>query len=428
MTVAVLLAVIGCETSQKVPAESEEKATISKVGIDYQKTEELIARLMGFADAHASRIYRAYDELRETTSNPKTREWAQASKFKTITRTYIIATETNAVASLLDMVASIQLTRIYIEEKRVPDFLGEEGEGVLSVYRESEKQIWDLAASILDEQQLKDLRNLIQEFWETNQDDRYLSLAQFTDLTQQNGKGGSFSILGLVGLNPTSGLEPAAQEIYGLRLFAERTFFLMKRMPTLLLWQVDDLMSRQSEAITEMVAEKVSTERESIMRDLEEQESSIKDLLEDVRQTLEAADVLSQSLNVTTKTADMFVSQFIDKGDTPHLYSPEKISAKEEGRPFDINEYTEAAIRLAEASRELNDLVIGVDKLLASPALNQEESPLAPTINEATDNAERLIHLAFKYALIIVLVILAGTLVVVIACRVISKKMGVGAR
>ena len=53
----------------------------------------------------------------------------------------------------------------------------------------------------------------------------------------------------------------------------------------------------------------------SVMSDLEEQEGQIKDLLKDVRPTLAAADVLSQYLNVTTQTVDMFVSQFTNVPD-----------------------------------------------------------------------------------------------------------------
>jgi hypothetical protein len=430
VTVVIVLAVVGCETTQKVPDNEEEKIAELHVGIGYQKTEELISQLMGFADAHAARTYRSYDELKQTTSNPEIRKWAYHAQIENISRTYIIATESNTAAALLDMVASIQLTRTYIEKRIVPELLGEEGKDVLTVHQESEEQIWRIAKTVLTEDQQKQLRNLIEMFWETNQDDRYLGLAQFTDLTRQSGKDGSFSILGLVGLNPTSGLEPAAREIYGLRMFAERTFFLMKRMPPILLWRVEDLMSRQSEEITTMIAEKVSSERESIMRDLEDQESRIQGLLKDVRATLTAADVLAQSLNVTTQTVDMFVSQFSDdEGDTPPLDQSEQLRAdEEEGEPFDITEYTEAATRLSETTRELNELVAGVDKLLSSPALNQEESPLAPTINEATDNAERLLDLAFKYALILILVILAGTPVVIIIYRVVCQKLGVGAK
>jgi hypothetical protein len=100
---------------------------------------------------------------------------------------------------------------------------------------------------------LKELRELVAQFSRDNPSLRYVGFARFTDLGRMRAEvaskrsAGPNSLLGLFYIDPFAGLDPVARELSETRSFAERSAFMIQRMPIILQWQVELAMSDVSD-------------------------------------------------------------------------------------------------------------------------------------------------------------------------------------
>jgi len=193
----------------------------------------------------------------------------------------------------------------------------------------------------------------------------------------------------------------------------DRSAALLAKEREAMLQQADEIISTHREAAIDQMAEKVADERQQITAELENQQSSIRELLADTRETLGAVDTAAASLNTTTLSMDKFASRFQKKNDIP---------GEEEKKPFDINEYTHTATRISEAARELNTAVNSLDTLLASPHLAGSDSPLFKSISEAEQSGKRILRTAFLYLLVLVIALLSGAFLLALLYRRLSSK------
>jgi hypothetical protein len=217
----------------------------------------------------------------------------------------------------------------------------------------------------------------------------------------------------LLSLDPFAGLDPVVREMTESRLFAKRATYQLTRMPDLLRLQSELLLldaasqpgvvqlirntTSLSESldrasrVAEQLPDRVSSEREALVRALEDQQRELLPLIG-------AADGLSDSLTATV-TNTITLVRLLGIGETNRAPEPARTNA----RPFDVTEYTLAAREMAALARDLEALANSLDAALQSPAFQEAtetaEASTRRVLNHAFLVGGGLLLLAFFLAL-----------------------------
>jgi hypothetical protein len=213
------------------------------------------------------------------------------------------------------------------------------------------------------------------------------------------------SILALIGVDPLIRLNPAVREIERSRILGERAIYYPGRTPMLL-----DLQSRASAAAVAdmpetravlatanrlgesgallaetaaMLPESFSKEREAtiqqILTAMEQQQGTVRQLLVEVRQSLEAGHGASDSVQGVLDRADTLLRRLKVGEPSP----PGSVPA----RPFDITEYTQAAATIGDAMKQLQTLV----------TMLEHDAPAATLLGDTLrGHAERVLDHLYK--------------------------------
>ena len=206
------------------------------------------AEVMRFADNFADRLSQASAEARRAVDTPDERLVVQNWQLEQTTAAYVNATGMNPRVNVLDMVVLATLDRMVVEDywMRKPEL----GLPLLLAHRKLEQSAWTLADDFLSPAQTAELRDMIDEFRMRNPLLHKVAFIHFTDFatsmgqtagSETNTSNPGDSLMGLVGLDPLSGIDPAVKEIAKSRLLAERALFYAQRWPFLLDMQVQNL-------------------------------------------------------------------------------------------------------------------------------------------------------------------------------------------
>jgi ribonuclease D len=154
--------------------------------------------------------------------------------------------------------------------------------------------------------------------------------------------------------------------------------------------------------VTEKLPERLSKEREEIVKALREQEK-------EVAGVLAAGTQMSASLSTTLTTADALLKR-LGLGE-PKPPGPE-------APPFRIQDYTQAVAQLDVTAQHLTELVRSLDRTLASPDLTKLAAQVTPAVQQAQASGKDLIDYAvWKGCLLIGAVLLAGLIYRFVAPR-----------
>jgi hypothetical protein len=140
------------------------------------------------------------------------------------------------------------------------------------------------------------------------------------------------------------------------------------------------------------------------MQALQSQQETMRALLVELRQTLEAGTQTSQSLNATVGAVDALVERFKPKEAVPG--APKK--------PFDINDYTRAAAEFTATARQLEQLVA---------ALDQNVPGVTAAAQRVTEGGRDLVDYAFRRALALIAVMIVGVFGAVLAYRLLVTRL-----
>jgi hypothetical protein len=422
----------GLKSAAKVPGAAARAVTPGKTDKQNFDPVELQQSLLRFSDVFLARMIIGIDKLRRGTNALASAEVLQW-KIAIGTKTCAIASGPNAVADLLDMTAYVSVTRAALEEHWQPKVFGESARPILESCRDSETNIWLLAASVLKPEQQAELRAAITAWYRENPPWESVIAARssgFVSRFAEPGKddrSGPSSVFSLFMLDPLSGLDPATREIAQARLFAERALYVTQWMPTLLRWQTE-LLSLNAAAMPEVqqlvtnstqiaasverfnaLAEKlpgqVSAEREAIVKDLQTQEKNLTPLVDQVRQTLTAGTQMSTSLNTTIATFDGLMKRF-GIGETNYVRPPDTNS-----QPFQILDYAQTAIRMESMARQLTELVRTLDQTLGDTNLARLSAQVSPVVQQAQTSGKGIVDYAFWKGILAIGIALVAALI-----------------
>ncbi len=356
--------------------------------------QQVRSRLRSFADQYRNEIASACDEIKANREDPRLRRLAHQYKLDGTTAVYDIAVEENARQAVLDMLVLVTL-QWYAAESHAERQFPQDHELIRERARIIKDSAWTLAAQVLSEKQRTDLLSIIDQWWTANGSQTEIWYVRITDFAGY-GKGTAFEgvfggVTNLPGkfLNVFVPIDDATDSLNEASNTAERAVWLTPRLMILAQWraeaivldslattEVSGLIRSTNEAVrvadratsvAETLPAELGAQREALIRDLVENEESLKALLDETRATIESirtvtADANSiavegQALLEATEsalgTADTVVRSVESMIATAQQGGSDGDDAggseESPGRPFDITEYTEA-LRSAEAA------------------------------------------------------------------------------
>lgn len=369
-TAAVALA--GCQTIRGLfPASKEDQETATRL-------LELQARNMRYADLYVGTLTVATRHLDLATGDPEQRYALSGWVLAEANAAYSDASADNAILGCLDLVTLATLSRMTAEAIG-PERFPEHAPAIIAVHRELENDAWELAAGILTPTQQSDLRRVLTDWHAKHPDSETAPFIRFqefvSETTTTSGKSKTTmpsSLMGLVGLDPMAGLDPAVKQVEQSRLLAERALYYAQRVPVIFDLQLDRSVNRLAAgpesqrlqqqtasltssaarfaAVAESLPATLAAEREALIAQLNQtlvtQATTLRPLLAEMRGTLDAGSAAAASIDRATRSIDTLVARFEKKPGEPAT-----------GRPFDVNEYTQAAAEISRAAGELDRLV-----------------------------------------------------------------------
>lgn len=375
LAVVVLVAALvtaGCTTIQGLFPEDHKEAEQSA------RLLQLQSRNMRFADMYVGTLIESthrigMDEL-DASQRYRLSGWllAQANS------AYTYASADNAVAGTLDLITLATISRMVVEDSGQKHF-SDHADALLELQRDLEVLAWQLAEGVLSTAQQDDLRRLLTDWRARHPDAVNAPFVRFQEFAGAGTAGAAArgkltlptSLMGLVGLDPLAGLDPAVRQVEQSRLLAERALYYAQRIPVLVDLQFDRAANRlaagpesrrllaQTASLTDSAARFAAVaealpgtfagEREALFRQFDrmlvEQAATLRPLLADMRGTLEAGSQSAVAVDQATRSIDALVARFEHKPGEPR------------GKPFDVNEYTRAASEIAQAANELRSLL-----------------------------------------------------------------------
>lgn len=435
-------------------------------GMSLADARQVQSQVMDFADEMTLRLAEAIDEIENKSTRFESRTIAHRLKYTVAHGATIIASAQNPRIALVDMYVMITLQRTLLENKVIPQYYGDEANKLLSIFVSSEQEIRGLAAKALTTEQLAEIDRLVAVWLESNPDRIYASYVRFSEFsgarlvtTGQTEKGKASNVLGFLFIDPLAGLDPTTREIEQVRLFAERAFFYMQRVPMLISWQAEllyidtvgepetrkilantdsltksveqitaeitelraqfpEIVSRERGAILDQVEIMVneqrrlaieqalaglSAEREALIHQLAAEEEKLGSVITELRMTVESTTALSDSVRSTTE-------QFAELATLLRLDEPKDPDAEQ----TNIKDFTQALRETTAAASELVKLSESIKGTTAPDVLEERLAMIEQRLVNAEQSANRLIDRAFRMAMTLVGVLIVGLVIVVV--------------
>ncbi len=400
---------------------------------------QLQAEIMAFADQFTMVYWQAIDQVRQADLGPETKLAAEYNKLLYISSVMSIAAQPSPDASLLDMVTFIRLGRQAAETYWVPEIYGAAGQPLLSVYERLEREVWQLAALVLNEEQQAALLEMIDRWRSEHPNQWYVSDVRIQDFSTARGRPVHPIATDSRGL--LQSIDKTLLRVDETLLVAERAIFLGERMPRLVTLQTELLLeqitdnplllqlvndfssfqeagTRMSQAI-EQLPHNFAVERKQILdrlsRLLKEErsawtgefsarEKNLDELLVRAQKTLEQGSKTAQDYNILVASIKKLGTRDREGGDV-----------------------LDKSILLAEktqiTARELNLLLENIGRFV-SPVDGQEFAPPLQELSaEVMQEQKKLIDRAFRLGIVLILLALTGSLLGALFYRFLAERI-----
>jgi hypothetical protein len=386
---------------------------------------ELNALTNAFADRYMTYLSDAADAISKDNSNALQRKLANDIRLIQVSSIYDIVTNSDPYTQLLDLTLVVTLqSRQWIDEDGAEAQFGKRGRFLIDASRKAREDIWKIASRVMKSEQLETLDAMILDWRRRNRDVQMISFVRFDDFAASRDKSMIADVKSGGGL--LAPVDEAKKAVDEVRLLAERAFFLGKRLPFLMQWQVrstiDDTMT--SSAMTQItdsvpmiakavdrIPQDIARERQAMFTEFRNTEplvnnlfakyqlavndtnkltGNVRGIASDTSALLKQVNLASAALNESMMTMDkVFLA--------PGRNAPKDPNAK----PFDINEYTKSAIAFTTALKEANQMLVQTGQLMQSPALMK---PMEQSATLAADTGAKVMDAAFWRGIALIVV------------------------
>jgi hypothetical protein len=390
---------------------------------------------MRFADRYVDTVSRASTRAQSETTDSRLRSRLMDFQNKQATAAVQIAAGPNPNINAVDMVVLASLTRKSVT-RNLPEVMGSNAQSIIEAFDRLGKGAWSLV-DFLTPAQHADLRQRLAA-WTPDAASLdtvpFKRLADFAKASRLpiSEQSAPNSILSLIGVDPLAVLPPPVREIERGHILGERAIYYPGRTPMLLDLQtramaaaVADMPETRSALATAnrlgesaaLLAETAATlpetfskEREATIQQLltamEQQQGTMRQLLVEVRQGLEAGHGASNSLQGVLDRADALMRR-LKVGEPP---PPGSIP----GRPFDITEYTQAVATIGDAMKQGQTLL----------TMLEHDASAATLLGDAMrGHAERVIDHLYERVIQALGVLFVAVLLIVLAWRLLGAHL-----
>jgi hypothetical protein len=426
-----------------IPGESKPKPT---------SPEELLSDLLRYADQSLSQFEQATHAFEVAAHTGEAGLQAALWRMNAYRLVPQLATAPSSLSGLLDLVFVAQAASWLVEDHYLQSAWGDNTRPLATSLKRAEENGWNLLAKHLDENGLAEARAVLAQWRVENPKltpDSIGSFPSFVALARKTGREGGTGLLGMIGLDPLSSLEPATRELMQMRLLGQRALFYAQILPRVvaaeselallelrdsrevlqvlsdtqsvgqsvasfaaLATTLPEVLRTEREAAIAQVSAELTAQREGLIADLQAAQEPLQKVLVDTRGSLEAGERTAQALTETVRALESWLGSFAKKDEA------EDDAAKSEGavaapaepskKPFDITEYGSSAERIGTAARELTALVAELDQSL--PEFQR-------LVGETTARAERSLDHAALRALEVGLALIAAASVAALLLR-----------
>jgi hypothetical protein len=398
------------------------------------QTDAVFTDLVRYADITTMRIQVATREFAAASKDPDAE--LQAATWRLDAQRFLTQTAggPNSTIAMLDTVVLLAVTRWLHEDYWLPKVFGDPDRPMLDALANSEKDGWTLLERYLEKDVVKKAREVLQGWREQNPELTPVKLIEFpnfyTLVQSQKGKGlFDEGLLGMVGLDPLSGLEPMARQVELSRMLGLRALYFAQRAPRLVGSEIDlrVLSARETRewrqvlanlndvtksvikfaATSEKLPEYVKTERENavkqvndaltaqregIVDDLSKLKPPLDEILRNSQATLDAATHASTALTGTVTAVDGMLAGIAARGKEEPPPRPAGAPEPPPGKPFDPVEYGAMADHVGTAADRLGGTVRDVNALLAT--LDQRLPAMQKVLDETAARGKATIDRA----------------------------------
>lgn len=361
-------------------------------------SRRLQREIMDFSDRYVAAIWQVIDDYVAQETDPAKRVAALMWKIRFGSASMAIAASNDPRSGLLDMTTFISVGRWSVNRHWVPDVFGEKAAPLNKVYAQMDKEIWALTAEVLTPEQQKALRALIVG-WEQGNPQRH----EVADVRLRNLDGVQLSDFDPA--NSARGILASLRKLLSRvdtsLLYGERVMFFMERTPRILEQQTTLTLAQIGQAFP-ITTIQPDLNRLNLLVDelplklqagIDHNQALIKELLPEVRTTVESGERLSQSLDSTVQA----LREISEKIDTSVDYTP-------------YLRDTTLAID------HLNETVAGLNRLLEKdPVTGQSKVTELTILIDKSSNS--MADKIFERALILLGVFFAGVILTLIVAR-----------
>jgi len=301
---------------------------------------------------------------------------------------------------------------VWIDEDQAEQWFGDRSPALINASRRAREEIWKIAGRVMKPDQLEVIDHLIFEWRQRNPDVQMVSYVRFDDFAAARGKSVVADVKSGGGL--LAPVDEAKKAVDEVRLLGERAFYLGKRMPFLVNWQVESAIDNavnepQIKGVTDSVQtvthsidrlpQDIARERASIFAELDRKRPMINavftqyrgaigdtdHLVGSVHQVTAQANELLQQLRMTTQSLDTTM-EVVDRT----FLAPGRAQPKTGNeKPFDIEEYTRSVVAVTSALKEANLLLTNTNGALDPKG---PDSPIKRVSLLATDRIDYAVN------------------------------------
>lgn len=409
------LALLGCAgPGEPAPSRGADGAEASRSTLD---TGALTPRVLdqltkSYADEYVTLVGTACERI--VVGNPDVDQRRLALRWRSLSATaiYDIVSNSDPFTQLVDLIVAVSLQcRIWIDDGQADEFFGDRAEHAVRALYKARRSAWRLAARAFTPEQLSTLDGLIWAWRARHPDVRIGCFIRFADFADSRGKSIIEDVRRGGGLfKAVSEVRQSADEA---RLLAERVFFVSKRAPVLLEWQLEQAITemlaqpelrtvienqdelvdaiRRTADTVEQLPDTVARERKAILDEIDAKTTSIGEVVgkgeslaaevrgavADGEALLEQADATLGVLKETLEVADRLAARIM-----PAI---EETGPDEE--PFRIQDYTAALQELTKSLVEANKLLAGTESLLRAEAWRERIDEVSAATDRLVQNA-----------------------------------------
>ena len=379
----------GCAAPASNPVKDGPRQVGATDGNQPIGSAELDELTRAFADRYVGLLASTCDDLKKDNPDPVQRREAQELMLNCATNVYDIASNADALTRMLDLVVVTTLvSQVWIDDDRAWEVFGDREDPLVRALHHGRVEVWALAAQVLRPEQLDLMDYILWDWRRHNPDMVRVSFVRFSNFAIGRGKSANAEVLAAGGLYANVGR--AGQAVAEARLLTERMFYMLKRMPTLLRWQVeaskDDTLATPEVGNGLTDFHQLTEQVEQLPKNVEAERQAILAALTEANGVVTSLGQTSNSLNEMLKTADGLIARY-DSVD------------RKSSRPFDIREYTEAVKELAVAVGKMNDMLKSSNELLGSSEWDRRIQQVNQSADErmkmAAEQSQRVVNDAF---------------------------------